>query len=328
MSPAVLDEVLSRLPKQKNPNVLVGYSTRDDAGVYLLQDDLALVQTADFFTPIVDDPYEYGQIAAANALSDVYAMGGHPLTALSLLCYPENGDLEVLERMLAGGTDKMTEAGCTILGGHSVRNSEIKFGYAVTGTVHPARVWTNTNARPGDRLILTKPIGTGVIATALRSGKARTEWVVGAIACMSRLNRDAAAVLASLPGRLPSVTDISGFGFLGHAREVAVGSAVSMRIYSRKIELLDGALECARAGFLAGGLEKNREFVNDCVVFGPDVPEELQHLLFDPQTSGGLLVSAAPDQVEEACKALERAGCPVILAGDVVAKTSPLIVVL
>jgi selenide, water dikinase len=327
MSPAVLDRILSRLPKQEDPNVLVGFNTKDDAGVYLLQDDLALVQTTDFFTPIVDDPYAYGQIAAANSLSDIYAMGGRPLTALSILCYPEEGDLEALERILVGGMDKMAEAGCTILGGHSVRDEEIKFGYAVTGIVHPERVWTNTNARPGDRLILTKPIGTGVITTALRSGKARTAWVEGAVACMARLNRDAAAALASLPGRIPAVTDITGFGFLGHAREMALGSAVSMRIDSRKIGLLDGAFECARAGFLAGGLKKNREFVGDCVVFGPDVPGEIQHLLYDPQTSGGLLVSAAPDQAEEACRALERAGCPVFLAGEVVRKSPPLITV-
>jgi len=328
MSPAVLDRILSRLPKQDDPNVLVGFNTRDDAGVYLLKNDLALVQTTDFFTPIVDDPYAYGQIAAANALSDVYAMGGHPLTALSVLCYPEDGDLEVLERILVGGMDKMKEAGCTILGGHSVRDEEVKFGYMVTGTVHPACIWTNTNARPGDRLILTKPIGTGVIATALRNGKAKTAWVEGAVACMARLNRDAAAALASLPGKVLAVTDITGFGFLGHAWEMAVASAVSMRIESRKIGLLEGALECARAGFLAGGLKKNREFVGDCAVFSADVPEEIQHLLYDPQTSGGLLISASPDQVEVACRALDRAGLPVFLVGEAVEQSSPLITVL
>lgn len=324
----MLDKILSRLPKQEDPNLLVGFSNKDDAGVYRLQDGLALVQTTDFFTPIVDDPYDYGQIAAANSLSDVYAMGGRPLTALSILCYPENGDLDVLGRILVGGIDKMTEASCTIVGGHSVRDTEIKFGYAVTGTVDPSRVWTNANARAGDRLILTKPLGTGVITTALRCGKAKDTWVEAAVAAMRRLNREASDALGSLPQGVHAVTDITGFGLLGHALELAAASKVSLEIYSGLIELLDGALECARGGFLAGGLKKNREFVGDCVAFDPEVPTEVQHLLFDPQTSGGLLVSISPDRFQEAAKALEDAGCPVMLVGDVIEKTSPLISVL
>lgn len=325
MGPAVLDKILCRLPSQDDPNVLVGFERKDDAGVYLLHQGLALVQTADFFTPIVDDPYDYGQIAAANSLSDIYAMGGRPVTALTLLCYPEDGDLDVLERILVGGIDKMTEAGCTIVGGHSVRDTEIKFGYSVTGTIDPARVWTNSNARPGDLLILTKPIGTGVITTALRSNKARDAWVEAAVSCMSRLNCDAAAVLRPLADRVHSVTDITGFGFLGHASEMAAGSKVSLRVHSRKIGLLDGALECASEGFLAGGLIKNREFLADRVTFDTDVPPEIQHLLFDPQTSGGLLASVSPDHAVEIQKALMDAGTSNFLVGEVIEETSPLI---
>ncbi len=328
MGPAVLDRILSRLPIQENPDVLVGFSSRDDGGVYRLHDKLALVQTTDFFTPIVDDPYTYGQIAAANSLSDVYAMGGRPLTALSLLCYPENGDLDVLESILTGGVNKMSEAGCTVLGGHSVQDAQIKFGYAVTGTVDPARIWTNSNAQRGDRLILTKPLGTGVITTALRSGKARDSWVAGAVEIMSRLNREAAAALASLPQGVHSVTDITGFGFLGHAREMAVASKVSLRVQSRMIGMLEGALECARGGYLAGGLTKNREFIGHCVHFHPEVPIDIQNLLFDPQTSGGLLAAISADCVEDALGALKRVGCPYFLAGDVIEKTDPLISVL
>ncbi len=328
MGPAVLDKILCRLPSQADPNLLVGFSSRDDAGVYLVREDLALVLTADFFTPVVDDPYSYGQIAAANSLSDVYAMGGQPTAALSLLCYPENGDLDVLERILVGGIDKMTEAACTVAGGHSVRDQEIKFGYAITGTVDPSRMWTNSTARPGDCLILTKPLGTGVVTTALRSGKARDSWVEEAVAVMSRLNRDAAAALDSISGAVHAATDVTGFGLLGHASEMAAASEVSLQVHSRSIGLLDGALECARNGFLAGGLAKNRDFLADRTAFDPAVAEEIRQLLFDPQTSGGLLVSVSRDHVEEAREALKRAGCPAYLAGEVVERTSLLISIL
>jgi selenide,water dikinase len=323
----VLDRILARLPKQEDPNLLVGFSNRDDAGVYLLRDGLALVQTTDFFTPIVDDPYAYGQIAAANSLSDVYAMGGRPRTALTILCYPEDGDLDVLERILAGGIDKMTEAGCTVAGGHSVRDTEIKFGYAVTGTVDPARVWTNAGARPGDKLLLTKPLGTGVITTALRAGEALDSWVDGAVAVMCRLNRAAAEALSSLPGGVHGVTDITGFGLIGHAWEIAVASGVSLRFQSAAIELLEGAIECAAGGFVAGGLKKNRDFVGDCVSFAEGVTSDMRLLLFDPQTSGGLLAAVAPEQVAAAQQALRSAGCPCMLLGEVTEKTTPLIAV-
>lgn len=323
----MLDRILARLPKQDDPNLLVGYSNRDDAGVYLLHDGLALVQTTDFFTPIVDDPYAYGQIAAANSLSDVYAMGGWPITALSILCYPEDGDLDALELILAGGVDKMTEAGCTLAGGHSVRDSEIKFGYAVTGTIDPARIWTNAGARPGDKLLLTKPLGTGVIATALRAGEAKSSWVDGAISAMSRLNRAAAEALSSLPAGVHGVTDITGFGLIGHAWEMAIASSVSLRLQSAAIELLEGALECAAAGFVAGGLKKNRDFVGDCIAFSEGVSQELRLLLFDPQTSGGLLAAVAADQVPAARQALLAAGCPCMMIGEAVEKSAPLLLI-
>jgi selenide, water dikinase len=322
MSPAVLDQVLSKLPLQDDPRLLVGFGNKDDAGVYLLHDGLALVQTTDFFTPIIDDPYHYGQIAAANSLSDVYAMGGRPLTALSIVCYPEDGDLGVLERILVGGMDKMIEAGCTVVGGHMVRDPEVKFGYAVTGTVHPDHIWTNGGARPGDLLVLTKPLGTGVIATAIRAGKSENSWTEAAVGVMRRLNRDAATALEPLQHAIHAVTDVTGFGFLGHALEMANASRVSLRLDSDNIGLIQGALECVRRGCIAGGLKKNREFIGTCVRFADGVSSELQQLLFDPQTSGGLLIAFQPEFIAEASRQLQAAGCPAMLVGEVIEKVS------
>ena len=323
----MLDSILAKLPRQSDPNVLVGYATSDDAGVYRLSDELALVQTVDFFTPIVDDPYVYGQIAAANSLSDVYAMGGRPLTALAVLALPERSDPELAERILTGGLDKMIEAACTVVGGHSIRDEELKFGYAVTGTLHPRRIWTNAGARPGDRLLLTKPIGTGVITTALKKGKAKDAWVEAAVRSMAQLNRAAAEALLPLGDAVHAVTDITGFGLLGHAREVAAGSGVSLVIDTAQIEFIAGALECAHGGFIAGGLKNNREFLGGCVEFADHISPDVQALLYDPQTSGGLLVAVAPDEVEHARQALRTAGCAAAHLGEVVAKTSPLLAV-
>jgi selenide,water dikinase len=322
MSPAVLDKVLSKLPPQNDPRLLVGFGNKDDAGVYLIREGLALVQTTDFFTPIVDDPYHYGQIAAANSLSDVYAMGGRPLTALSIVCYPEEGDLETLERILVGGMDKMIEAGCTVVGGHMVRDPEIKFGYAVTGTVDPNSVWTNAGVRPGDLLMLTKPLGTGVIATAVRAGKSEPPWTDAAVEVMRRLNRDAALALETLKRAVHSVTDVTGFGFLGHALEMANASRVCLRFNSANIGLIQGARECVRRGCIAGGLKKNREFAGAYVRFAEGVASELQQLLFDPQTSGGLLVALQPESIEEARRGLEASGCPAMLVGEAIEKAS------
>jgi len=281
--------VLAKIPRVKNGNVLVGFDTSDDAGVFRITPECALVQTVDFFTPIVDDPYVYGAIAAANALSDVYAMGGVPITALSILAYPGKGDLDDLEQILAGGAAKIHEAGCVILGGHSVNDDEIKFGYSITGTVHPDRVLTNAGARPGDVLLFTKRIGTGVIATALKRGIAEVAHVEASIASMLTLNR--AACEAMLGVEVHACTDASGFGLLGHAREMAAASRVTLEIDASLVQFLPGALEYARAGAIPGGLKNNREFAGPAVRFDRELPPHLEDLLFDPQTSGGLLIS-------------------------------------
>jgi selenide,water dikinase len=323
MSPAVLDRILSALPRQEDPRLIVGFNHKDDAGIFRLREDLALVQTTDFFTPIVDDPRLFGQIAAANSLSDVYAMGGKPQTALSIVCYPEDGDLGALEDILAGGMEKMMEAECTVVGGHMVRDSSVKFGYAVTGTVDPKGIWMNMGAKPGDVLLLTKPLGTGVIATAIRAGKAEIAWIKAAIGVMSQLNKAAAAALSPLGHAVHAVTDVTGFGLLGHALEMATSSGMSFRLNAARIELIHGAVECVHGGFIAGGLEKNQEYVGDCVKFSGSTSPEIQKLLFDPQTSGGLLVAVTADSAEEACSNLANAGCSAAKIGEVLDKTSP-----
>jgi selenide,water dikinase len=284
-----LDQALAGLPRVDNPNVLVGFDTSDDAGVYRLTPDCALVQTLDFFTPIVDDPYTYGAIAAANSLSDVYAMGGTPITALSILAYPSKGDLEVLREILRGGTEKIHEAGCVVIGGHSIADDEMKFGYSITGKVHPDRVLTNAGARTGDALVLTKRIGTGVIATALKRGMARDSDVQASIESMLLLNRMAGEAMLRLA--VHGCTDITGFGLLGHAREMAAGAGVTLRIEAGGVPFLPGALEYAAAGAQPGGLRNNREFVGSCVAVERALAPEVEALLYDPQTSGGLLVS-------------------------------------
>jgi selenide,water dikinase len=256
----VLDSVLGKLARQHDPNVLVGFDTADDAGVYQLTPELALVQTVDFFTPIVDDPYTFGQIAATNSLSDVYAMGGRPISAMTLVCFPESGDVTILEQMLAGGLSKMIEAHCTIIGGHSIKDDEIKLGYSVTGTVHPGRVLTNSGAKPGDKLIFTKAIGTGVISTAIKRGHAEPAWVEGAVLAMTTLNKVAAEVVISGSFTVHAMTDVTGFGLIGHVREVARGSGVSVRLFASKVPLLEGALDCVKRGDVPAGLKANRGF--------------------------------------------------------------------
>jgi selenide,water dikinase len=295
LSPAILDSLLPRVPRLKDPNLLVGFDTHDDAGVYRMSPECALVQTTDFFTPIVDDPFTFGAIAAANALSDIYAMGGRPLTALSILCYPGKGDLEDLEAILRGGGEKMIEAGCVVLGGHSVSDDEIKFGYAVTGTVHPDRVKTNAGARPDDALVLTKPIGTGMISTALKRGLARKEHVEGSIRSMLALNRAACEAMQSAGAH--GCTDVTGFGLLGHAREMALASGVTLEIDWRAIDFLPGALEYSEQGALSGGLKNNRAFAECAVMIEGDLPEPVLQLLYDPQTSGGLLIALPEESV-------------------------------
>lgn len=284
-----MDKVLASVPRWANENVLVGFDTADDAGVYKLTEDLALVQTVDFFTPIVDDPYTFGAIAAANSLSDVYAMGGQPLSALAILAYPAKGDLDDLQQILKGGAEKMREAGCSLLGGHSVADEEIKFGYSVTGRVHPARFKANSAAQPGDAVIFTKRIGTGVIGTALKRGIANEVHVEGAIRSMLTLNRAACEEMLRLD--VHGCTDVTGFGLIGHAREMALASNVTIEIAVHQIRLLPGALEYAAQGAVPGGLKNNREFASCDVQTVSPIQGPLEDLLYDPQTSGGLLIT-------------------------------------
>jgi len=375
--------VLGKLARQHDPNVLVGFDHADDAGVYQLSPDQALVQTVDFFTPIVDDPYTFGQIAATNSLSDVYAMGGNPLTALALVCFPDQADLEILERILAGGLSKMIEAGCTVIGGHSIRDEETKFGYSITGIIHPKKIYQNVGAKAGDKLILTKGLGTGVISTAIKKAKAEQAWVDAAIQSMTTLNKNAAEVItnhvwtaasavqsgetrqpgnaqqisstaandrggAALQGRekgpkdigdlaplalahdrrpttgdafaIHSMTDITGFGLIGHLREILLASKVSATIRATRIPILEGALDCIRAGHVPGGLKNNRDFAECLVEYDAEVPDDLRTILYDPQTAGGLLI-ATPEVA--LTQALNDAGVPAVAIGEVLPLAQP-----
>jgi selenide, water dikinase len=321
----VLDAVLGKLARQHDPNVLVGFDKADDAGVYKISAEQALVQTVDFFTPIVDDPYTFGQIAATNSLSDVYAMGGRPLSSLAIVCFPEKGDLEILEQILSGGLSKMMEAGCAVIGGHSVRDPEIKFGYSVTGMIHPDRVWTNSGSQPGDKLILTKPLGTGVISTAIKKGEAKPKWIDAAIKSMTTLNAKAATIAAGGRFAVHAATDITGFGLIGHSREMAAGSEVSLHIDCSRVAALPGALECIRAKFIPGGLNANRDFAECMVAYGESVSEERKALLFDPQTAGGLLLSVSSGESPIIIAELRQAGVEADEIGEVLPKAKPLI---
>lgn len=318
LAPGSLRAVLDVLPPQTDPNLLVGFDQSDDAGIYRIREDLALVQTVDFFTPMVDDPFTFGQIAAANALSDVYAMGGTPLTALTIVCFPQDGDLDVLRQIMRGGMSKMGEAGCTVVGGHSVRDAEVKFGYAVTGTVHPTRAWINGGARAGDSLLLTKPLGTGVITTALKQGKAKFPWADAATRSMTTLNRAAAAVITRHPG-VHAVTDVTGFGLMGHGREMAMASGVTIEIDTPQVPQLEGALEAIALGAVPAGLLANREFAECIARDDGNLDEGIRLLMYDPQTSGGLLVSVEACDADALMLALHEAGVPAQQIGRVVA---------
>ena len=321
----MLDTVLGKLARQHDPNVLVGFDKSDDAGVYKISAEQALVQTVDFFTPVVDDPYTFGQIAATNSLSDVYAMGGRPLSALAVLCFPEKGDLSVLEQILAGGLSKMMEAGCAVIGGHSVRDPEIKFGYAVTGMIHPQHVLTNSNAQLLDALILTKPLGTGVISTAIKKAEAEPAWIEAATKAMTTLNAMTAEIIGTRRFKVHSATDITGFGLIGHVREMALGSGVGIRIDSAKVPALPGAIECIEAGYIPGGLKANREFAECMVGYAAGIPEVIKTLLYDPQTAGGLLLSVAQEDVDRLLMALKAGGVPAVEIGKVIPAGKPLI---
>jgi selenide,water dikinase len=285
--------------------------------VFLWEGGPALVQTVDFFTPIVDDPYIYGQIAAANALSDVYAMGGRPLTALAIAGFPKSGlEPDVIAAVFQGGFDKLREAGVALLGGHTVQDDEIKFGYAITGAVDPARVLTNGGAKHGDALLLTKPLGTGVVGTAIKFGRASQALVDQAVESMRRLNRSAAEALASIDG-VHACTDVTGFGLIGHGSEMAVASRVTLDIRAVDVPVFDHVLEIARQN-RSGGMAANREHFEAIAQIDPKVPEELQDLLFDPQTSGGLLVAVEEAQADSALQALLKSGVKAVRIGRVV----------
>jgi selenide,water dikinase len=289
LAPGDLAQVLSKLPLQPSKNVIVGFENSDDAGVFRLSDNTALVQTVDFFTPVADDPEIYGRVAAINSLNDVYAMGGTPLTALSVVCYPQKGDWDILEKILLGGQLAMNEAGVVVIGGHSVDDQEMKFGYAVTGIIHPDRVITNAGARPGDVLILTKPIGTGAINTAVKHGVASE---TAAAACIEAMTTSAAsASQAMVEFGASACTDVTGFGLLGHAYEMAKASGVTLNIDSMQVPLLPDVLELIGKGMLTRGDKNNRVYVGDTIGFAESVSREMQSALFDPQTAGGLLIS-------------------------------------
>jgi selenide,water dikinase len=305
--------------------LVVGFDEADDAGVYKISAEQALVQTVDFFTPIVDDPFTFGAIAATNALSDVYAMGGRPLTALALVCFPEKGDLAVLERILAGGLDKMIEAGCTVVGGHSIRDEEIKFGYSVTGMIHPGRIFANNGAKAGDALVLSKAIGTGVISTAIKKAKAKPEWIDAATKSMTTLNKTAAEIMGRPEFGVHTATDITGFGLIGHARELAKASKVALHFCAGRVPLLAGAKECVEQGFIPGGLKNNRDFAECNVEYEGAVDETLKALLFDPQTAGGLLIALPKQNADALVDALRAAGLPAKQVGEVLPQRQPLI---
>jgi selenide,water dikinase len=299
----------------------VDFRTHDDAGVYVWDGGPALVQTVDFFTPIVDDPYVYGQIAAANSLSDVYAMGGRPLTALAIAGFPETGlDHDSIAAIFRGGFDKLREAGVALLGGHTVKDKEVKFGYAVTGAVDPQRVLTNAGAKPGDVLILTKPIGTGVIGTAIKFDRVKSNFVDEAVSAMRSLNKPAAEVLFEVEG-IHACTDVTGFGLIGHSTEMANASEVTLAIQASSVPLFTGVLDLVRKN-RSGGLISNRDYFRSGVNMGDTVPGDLQDLLYDPQTSGGLLVAVDPLVADQALQALERGAVTAWRIGKVAQRTS------
>jgi len=308
------------LPLIQDPNLLTGFEHADDAGVYKLSADLALVQTVDFFTPTVDDPFTFGQIAATNALNDVYAMGGKPLTAMNIVCFPiKTMDKSVLREVLRGGLDKMREAGVLLIGGHSVEDNEIKYGLSVTGVIHPDKVLFNRGARAGDSLILTKPLGTGIISTAIKAEEASLELVTKAISCMTQLNKKTSEMMIA-SGDVHACTDITGFGFLGHACEMIEGSNVGMNINSAAIPIFTGLQELVETGFVPGGLYRNKNFRISQIETADTCPSWLLDVFFDPQTAGGLFFSLPGKQAQNLVEKMRRSGIgDAAVVGEVVA---------
>jgi selenide, water dikinase len=318
---------LGDLPVPNDPRVLIDYRTSDDAGVYTWSEHRALVQTVDFFTPIVDDPFVYGQIAAANAVSDVYAMGGTPLTALAIATFPKDAPAEILKTIFAGGLDKLREAGVALLGGHTVQDSEIKFGYAITGEVDPAAVWSNAGARAGDVLILTKALGTGIVATALKFQRAPADAIDAAMRSMVTLNRGATAALKTLGAdAVHACTDITGFGLLGHGCEMARASGCALEVESGRVPVLPGARALVE-GNVPGGGRTNAQHFGRQVRVEADVDPRLVQLLYDPQTSGGLLVAVDPRHADAVVQALQTGGVPTARIGVVTPLAGPAVIV-
>ena len=299
--------MLHSLPPFEHPDLIVGTETSDDAGVFRLRDDLAVVNTVDFFTPIVDDPYTFGQIAAANALSDVYAMGGEPKTALNIVGFPKGKlDLEVLTDIIRGGSERVRAAGAVVIGGHSIIDEELKYGMAITGVVHPDRVIRNIGIKPGDALVLTKPLGTGIIATGLKRRKASTASVRAAVASMVALNDRASAVMRSMT--VHACSDVTGFGLLGHAFEMASGSGVTIVLDAKSLPLLRGVRRLARAGCLTGGCKRNRDYLRNKTSVDRSVRDDLIEVALDPQTSGGLLIALPSDHADALVDKLRSSG--------------------
>ncbi len=302
-----LKKALSGLPRIFDRRVLVSSDTCDDAGVFKLDARTALVQSVDVFTPVVDDPYLFGQIAAANSVSDIYAMGGRPLTALSIIAFPiERLSPRIMNKMLQGGVDKLAEAGTAVLGGHSIKDKEIKFGFAVTGVVHPDRMAVNSKARPGDLLILTKPIGTGILSFARQLGRAPADGLAEAERSMAELNR--AAAEAMIAAGVTTATDITGFGLAGHLSEIAVQSGVALEVYADAIPVFPGVIDCIQAGLVSGAVERNREYAAAFVRLEKGVAEESETLFYDPQTSGGLLIAVRASKSRPLLEALKGRG--------------------
>lgn len=318
--------MLGGLNIPKSANLLVGIETADDAGVYLLRDDLALVQTVDFFTPIVDDPYDYGRIAALNSINDVWAMGGTPITALAITCFPKKGlDFAILGDIMRGGLDVLTEHGVALLGGHSVDDQQIMFGYAVTGTIHPQQIITNRAAQAGDVIILTKPIGTGVISTGIKFDKAGADVMRASLATMLLAGREAALAMQEFGAH--AATDVTGFALLGHAWELARASNVTLELEAARVPLINGALELATQGLLTSGDKTNRRYVGDDVRLSDAVSQPLAALFFDPQTAGGLLIAIAPERAAALLARLHERYADAAVIGRAVARGAQAIVV-
>jgi selenide,water dikinase len=304
-----------------DPNLIVGMEHAEDAGVYKLRDDLAVIQTVDFFTPIVDDPYTFGQIAVTNALSDVYAMGGRPLTAVNIVCFPaKTMDMSILRQILQGGLDKMREAGVLLIGGHSVEDQEPKYGLSVIGVIHPDRVLLNRGSRAGDKLILTKPLGTGIVSTALKGGLADEILVAKSTMYMTTLNKKAAELMLEMPD-IHACTDVTGFGFLGHACEMVEDSDVGMLIHASSVPFFPGVKELVEKGIVPGGLERNRQYRSKLIEADPSCPDWMVDIMFDPQTAGGLLIALPEKQAEALIGRMHSEGiAEAAIVGEIISK--------